>query len=133
MMHASKLVHFPALMLVGVLGASPAVAAGASVDSATKAELKTATDHYDRGVEAMDAEKFADAITHFQRSYDTVASPNSRWMVGRALVKLGKLPEAYRELSQALRQATELAATQKKYKRTVETVQKELDEIKDKL
>lgn len=127
------LVQASALWLVAVLGTSTALAAGASVDSATKAQLKTATEHYDRGVEAMDAEKYPDALTHFQRSYDTVASPNSRMMVGRALVKLGKLPEAYRELAQALKQANELAATQKRYKKTVETVQKELDEIKDKL
>jgi len=54
-------------------------------------------------------------------------------MVGRALIKLGRLPEAYRELTQTLKQASELAASQKKYKKTVETVQKEIDEIKDKL
>ncbi len=125
--------HAAALLLVGALGTSPVLAASASVDSATKAQLKDATAYYDRGVEAMDAEKLTDALAHFRRSYDTVASPNSRMMVGRALIKLGRLPEAYRELSLTLKQASELAASQKKYKKTVETVQKEIDEIKDKL
>lgn len=133
MTQEKSLGHAAALLLVGALGTSPVLAAGASVDSATKAQLKDATAYYDRGVEAMDAEKLADALVHFRRSYDTVASPNSRMMVGRALIKLGRLPEAYRELSQTLKQASELAASQKKYKKTVETVQKEIDEIKDKL
>jgi hypothetical protein len=54
-------------------------------------------------------------------------------MVGRALVKLGRFPEAYRELTQTIEQATPLGVPQKKYKKTVETAQKELDDIKGKL
>jgi hypothetical protein len=133
MAQAQKRFCWSALLLTGILGTSAVLAAGASVDNATKAELKAATQQYERGVDAMDAEKYAEALTSFQQSYDTVNSPNSRLMVGRALVKLGRLPEAYRELSQTLKQALELAAGQKKYKKTVETVEKELGEIKDKL
>jgi hypothetical protein len=133
MAQAQKYAFSSALLLASVLRASTVLPAGASVDSATKAELKTATQQYERGVDAMDAEKYAEALTFFQQSYETVNSPNSRLRVGRALAKLGKLPEAYRELSQTLKQSLELAASQKKYKKTVETVQKELDEIKGKL
>ena len=127
------LAHASTVCLAGMLATRSVLATGASVDSATKTQLRTATEHYDRGVDAMDAEKYAEALAQFQQSYDAVASPNSRMMVGRALVKLGKLPEAYRELSLALKQATELAVTQKRYKKTGETVQKELDEIQGKL
>jgi hypothetical protein len=125
--------HAFALLLVCSLAAEAGYAQGASVDGATKAQLKAATDYYERGVAAMDDNKFEEALTQFRYSYDTVGSPNSRMMVGRALVKLGRLPEAYRELARTLQQATDLAASQKKYKKTVATVQKELDEIKDKL
>src|SRR5271157_2235565 len=54
-------------------------------------------------------------------------------MVGRALVKLGRLPEAYRELTRTIEQATHLGVPQRRYKMTVETAQKELDEIRGKL
>lgn len=105
----------------------------ATVDNATKAQLKIATDHYESGVTAMDGEKYADALSEFKLSYDTVSSPNSRLMIGRVLVKLGKLVEAYRELDWTLKQAEELAISQKKYKRTVESAQKEIDDLKKQL
>ena len=133
MTHAHRFAHFNAMLLFGSLVVSATDAEGASVDGATKAQLKAATEYYDRGVEAMDADKFGDALTQFQHSYDTVSSPNSHLMVGRSLVKLGRLPEAYRELTQTIEQATSLGVPQKKYKKTVETAQKELDDIKGKL
>lgn len=108
-------------------------AVAATVEAASKAEIKTATECYERGVAAMDADKYAEALAQFQKSYETVSSPNSRMMVGRALVKLGRLPEAHRELSRAIGEATTSPANQKKYKKTIETAQKELDDIKDKL
>lgn len=133
MTHDHHLAHFTALMLVASLALSATHAEGASVDDATKAQLKTATEYYDRGVDAMDADKFAEALAQFQHSYDSVSSPNSHLMVGRALVKLGRLPEAYRELTGTIEQATTSGVPQKRYKKTVETAQKELDDIKGKL
>lgn len=128
-----RLARLEASTLIMVLTLLAPLARGASIEEATKGQLKQATEYYDRGVEAMDAEKFAEALTQFQHSYDTVSSPNSHLMVGRALVKLGRLPEAYRELSQTIQQATRTGVPQKKYKKTLETAQKELDDIKGKL
>lgn len=133
MTHDRRLAHLSTWLLFGALGLSAVQARAASVDEATKAQLKAATQYYDRGVEAMDADKFAEALKQFQQSYDTVNSPNSHMMVGRALVKLGRLPEAYRELTHTIQQATRLGVPQKKYKKTVEAAQKEIDDIKGKL
>ena len=128
-----RMARFEASSLIVVLTLFAPFAQAASVEEATKGQLKLATEYYDRGVEAMDADKFTEALTQFPKSYDTVASPNSHLMVGRALVKLGRLPEAYRELTQTIQQATRTGVPQKKYKKTLETAQKELDDIKGKL
>jgi hypothetical protein len=122
-----------AWLIATVLASSFAYGAPATVDDATKAQLKLATEHYERGVAAMDTEKYEDALKAFQTSYDTVSSPNSRLMIGRVLAKMGKLPEAYRELELTFQQASTLASTQKKYQKTVDTSRKELDDIKKQL
>jgi hypothetical protein len=101
----------------------------ATVDDATKAQLKDATNHYENGVKALDSGKESEALAEFQKSYEIVNSPNSRLMVGRVLVKLGRLADAYRELDLTLAQAKTLAATQAKYQKTVVAAQKELDEL----
>lgn len=113
-----------------ILSSQLAIGAGATVDSATKAQLKTATGYYERGVTAMDAEKYEEALAQFRLSYDTVSSPNSRLMIGRILSKTGKLAEAYQVFEQTLEQTTVLARSQKKYLKTVETASKELEDIK---
>ncbi len=133
MTHNRRVARLNAGLLLGSVLLCCVRAQAASVDEATKAQLKAATESYDRGVAAMDAEKFAEALKQFQQSYDTVNSPNSHMMVGRVLVKLGRLPEAYRELTHTILQATRLGVPQKKYKKTVEAAQKELDDIKGKL
>ena len=133
MTRGHRLSHFGATTLVVAMTLVAPIARGASVEEATKGQLKLATECYDRGVEAMDADKFAEALAQFQRSYETVSSPNSHLMVGRALAKLGRLPEAYRELSQTIQQASRAGVPQKKYTKTVETAQKELNEIRGKL
>jgi hypothetical protein len=133
MISKSRILDFSALFLALVL-ASPALRAeGASVDEASQAQLKAATAAYERGLDAMDAEKYSEALEQFRQSFATVSSPNSQMMVGRALVKLGRLPEAHAEFRRALQQAKYLAATQQKYQKTVESTQQELDGIKDKL
>jgi hypothetical protein len=86
-----------------------------------------------RAKERRDADKFSEALALFKQSYDAVSSPNSHMMIGRTLVKLGQLPDACRELTMTMQQATVTGALQKKYKMTISAAQKELDDIKDKL
>ncbi|MGC4064425.1 MAG: hypothetical protein QM784_07240 [Polyangiaceae bacterium] len=116
------------LCLIALYMATVDVAA-ATVDDATKAQLKDATAHYESGVKALDAGKHAEALTEFQKSYEIVNSPNSRLMVGRVLIKLERLPDAYRELELTLKQAKALATTQAKYQKTADAAQRELDEL----
>jgi hypothetical protein len=133
MIHKHRTLHFPALLVACVL-VSPALhAQGSAIDEASQTQIDTARAAYERGLEAMDGEKYSEALEQFRKSYTLVNSPNSQLMVGRALAKLGRLPQAYTELRHALQQANELSATQKKYQKTAASAQKDLDDIKDKL
>ncbi|MGE5784430.1 MAG: hypothetical protein ACM3ZE_07555 [Myxococcales bacterium] len=133
MPHTRRPVGLVAIVLVFELTSSAAHAQSATVETASKAQLQTATESFERGVAAMDSERFDEALEQFRLSYQTVNSPNSSMMVGRALVKLGRLPEAYRELEQTIASINSSAASQKKYRKTFETAQKELEEIQGKL
>lgn len=108
-------------------------AGGVSVLSATPTELNDAKEPYNAGVKAMSAGRFEEAIEKFKKSYEIVASPNSRLMLGRALVKVNRLVDAYREFQETVTLATELAATQKKYQKTVDSAKKELEDLKSEL
>ncbi len=133
MKHKHRTMHLPALFVAIVLVSPTLQAQGSAVDEASKAQIDNAKIAFDRGLEAMEAEKYGEALEQFKQSYAMVNSPNSQLMVGRALVKLGRLPEAYTELRRALQHANDLAASQKKYQKTVESAQQDLDGIKNKL
>lgn len=109
------------------------MAAGVNVTTATPSELNDAKGPYTDGVKAMSAGRFQEAYDKFKQSYDIVASPNSRLMLGRALVKLNRLTDAYQEFQETAAQATELAATQKKYQKTVDSAKKEIEDLKSEL
>ena len=108
-------------------------AGGVSVATATPAELNDAKGPYTAGVNAMSAGHFEEAVAKFKQSYDIVASPNSRLMLGRALVKVNRLVDAYREFQETVIQATELAVSQKKYQKTADSAKKELEDLKSEL
>jgi hypothetical protein len=128
-----QLAYVPAALLAFNLLPARACAEGVSIDTANKAQISAATDHYERGVVAFDAGKLTEALSEFQQSNDMISSPNSRMMIGRTLARLGRLPEAYRELCLAIEQAGGADAPQKRYRKTVDTAQSELKDIKDKL
>jgi hypothetical protein len=108
-------------------------AAGVSVNDAGKTELDAAKDPYGAGVEAMNSGRYQEAADKFRESYNIVASPNSRLMLGRALVKMHRPIEAFRELEETVSQANELADKQKKYEKTAEAARKELEDLKAEL
>jgi hypothetical protein len=121
----------PCLVLAAaMLLAFSAKAAGVSVETASRAELNAAKDPYQEGVRAMSAGRYSAAVDKFRESYNIVASPNSQLMLGRALIKVNRLMEAYRELQEAVARATELAATQHKYQKTAESAKREIDDLK---
>ena len=117
-------------LLFVALTAGAAQAAGVSVLDASKAELNDAKGPYLDGVKAMNAKHYKEAAEKFQQSYDIVASPNSRLMLGRALIKLNRPLDAYHELEETVNQANDLAAKQPKYQKTADAARKELDDVK---
>jgi hypothetical protein len=117
-------------MLLALLASATAFASGVSVLDASKSELNDAKGPYLDGVKAMNSKHYKEAAEKFQQSYDIVASPNSRLMLGRALIKVNRPLDAYRELEQTVAQATELAAKQPKYQKTADAARKELDDVK---
>jgi len=108
-------------------------AAGVSVEAASRSELDSAKIPYQEGVKAMNSGEHEQAVAKFRESYNIVASPNSQLMLGRALMKLNRLMDAYRELEQAVKRATDLAATQVKYQKTAESAKREMEDLRGEL
>jgi hypothetical protein len=119
------------LVLVATLSVPiVAHAAGVSVEAASRSDLNAAKGPYQDGVKAMNAGRFEEAVDKFRDSYNIVASPNSQLMLGRALIKLNRLMDAYRVLQEAVEKATDLAATQQKYQKTAESAKREMENVK---
>jgi hypothetical protein len=100
------------------------------VIDASRDELNDAKGPYLEGVRAMNSKHYKEAVEKFQQSNDIVASPNSRLMLGRALMKVNRPMDAYKELEQTVAQATELAGRQPKYQKTADAARKELDDVR---
>ncbi len=110
-----------------------ATADGVSVNSANEKQLEEGKVLYAKGVEALDAGKHDEAAKRFRESFEVVASPNSRLMLARALIKLDRLDDAYRELEATLALAKDLARGAEKYQKTVDSAQDEMDSLRKKL
>ncbi len=92
-------------MAAVVLASSSALGAGVPIDAATPDQKKAAQTRYEQGAKAFAANKFGEALTEFQASYDTVASPNAHFMMARALNESGDPAKAYNELVVVEREA----------------------------
>lgn len=103
---------------------------GADVGAATAEQKAEATKAYTEGMTALDDKRFAEALAAFRRSYGVVASPNSRLLVARALVELGRLADAYRELELTVAEAQTAAAADPKYEATAEAAKLEQATLK---
>jgi hypothetical protein len=79
-----------------------------------------------RGNDLFDEGRFDDALAEFRSSYEIFASPNSRLMIARALVALGRRAEAYVELGKVIEEA---AAGGDPYARAGETAEAEREAL----
>src|SRR5215204_264788 len=113
-----------------VLAVSSAYAEGASVTTATDVQKEEAGNSYKRGAEAFNAGELDVALAAFQRSLDVVSSPNSRLMLARTLLKLGRPPEAYAEFERTLIDAEQAAQVDKKYASAADAARAELAELR---
>lgn len=59
--------------------------------------------------------KYDAALLLFRKAYEQSQSPNAHLMIGKCLVTLNRLPEAYDELSATMREAAKRAETEAKY------------------
>jgi len=125
-----KLAFSTSTILIALLSCISAGAAGVSVIDASHTELDDAKVPYLDGVKFMNSKLYKEAADKFRDSYNIVASPNSRLMLGRALAKLHQPLEAYNEFEATVALATELASKQSKYQKTADAARKELDDIK---
>ncbi len=106
-----------------------AQAAGASVLEATAEQKQEAQDKYVVALEEFEMGDFAEALQLFRASHAVVASPNSRLMAARALVKLNRPAEAYNELTLTRREAAAIKSKDPAYEQTEQAaaeLQKEL-------
>lgn len=109
------------LALATALGAAAAVPGVAAADDAADAakQFATAQDLYDNG-------RHDEALPMFREAFRATGSPNARLYVARSLRELGRLAEAYEEMSETLRDATARADTEAKYVQTRDAAASEL-------
>jgi hypothetical protein len=78
----------------------------------------------------FEAGNYDAALRSFQSSFETVASPNSRFMVARTLAKLGRNAEAFNELNRVIADADALGG---RYDATAEAARAKRVEIRDRV
>ncbi|HEU5073841.1 MAG TPA: hypothetical protein VFU02_06705 [Polyangiaceae bacterium] len=111
-----------------LLLASPAWA-GSDLESATEADKAKASTHYTQGMASFQAGDTAAALAEFELSYQTVKSPNSHLMVGKALIDLGRYVEAHQALTETIAEAERAEAMDPKYAQTKQAAREELARV----
>jgi hypothetical protein len=121
------------LRLTLVAASLAPLAAGAQTphaDGPTLSVEARAQDLYVSGRDRFRAADFPGAIEDFRRSLDLVDSPNTRMYLGRALRRLGRLPEAFATLDRAASDADRRAVTEPRYAATRESARAEAGELR---
>jgi tetratricopeptide (TPR) repeat protein len=116
-------------LCLALLAHAHAARAGSPAQTASKEQWRAAQKLFDAADELYDAGKYAEALTAYRASYDIVASPNSRLMVARSFLALGRLSHALRELERAEREANEVASHDVQYRRTAQAARAEIDAL----
>lgn len=115
----SRRVVTACLLATAILLPAPPAAAGPPVKSAPAAPAPAAKDpareHFDAAQTLYDQKKFDAALVLFRQAHSETRSPNAHLMVGLSLLALGRITEAYDELSATVREAAARAETEPKY------------------
>jgi hypothetical protein len=116
--------------MIPVAFCAPASVRAQPAPPASSLALQTrAQELYHQGREHFLAGRYEDARAAFQSSLDTADSPNTRMYVGRALLRLGRLTEAWAMLDRAARDAGARAASEPRYTPTRDNARAEADQI----
>lgn len=118
------------ILLAASLAPLSAVAQTPHADAPTLSVETRAQDLYVSGRDRFRAKDFPGALEDFRRSLDLVDSPNTRMYLGRALRRLGRLPEAFATLQRAASDAERRSVTEPRYAATRESARAEADEIR---
>jgi hypothetical protein len=125
-------------LMVGALGWAGfdtrlARAAGVDPSRATAVQREQAQARFAKGKKLLSQHKREQALTEFRASHEIVASPNTRLLVARCLLEMGRLVEAYAELGRTLAEAQELQKEDSRYSKTAESALDERHALAPKL
>lgn len=118
------------ILLAASLAPLSAVAQTPHADAPTLSVETRAQDLYVSGRDRFRAKDFPGALDDFRRSLDLVDSPNTRMYLGRALRRLGRLPEAFATLQRAASDADRRSVTEPRYAATRDSARAEANEIR---
>jgi len=127
-----RALFFGLVTSLAVAGASP-TPVHAQSSQPSPADVKKATQHFEKGSEFFEKKKYALALQEFKVSYATVPSPNSHLYMARCLVQLGETREAYVEFDKVIAEAEARSKTEPKYAPTRDSAKTERDELNSKL
>ncbi|MBK6516904.1 MAG: hypothetical protein IPG04_23005 [Polyangiaceae bacterium] len=115
----------PLLLLCALAPVWAAHAEGVPVSQATDEQKSQAQELFIKATEKMKGDDHEGALADLRGSFDIVASPNTRLLIMRELIALGRPAEAYREAAETERLAEEAALADPKYQDTLKSVQQE--------
>lgn len=98
-----------------------------------QAMVAVATASFKKGTALFQQKRFPLALAEFQKSYDTVASPNSLLYVARCQAELGQVKDAYRTFSRVIAEAEARLPAEAKYAPTRDSAKTEQDELAKKV
>ncbi|MBI4705600.1 MAG: hypothetical protein HY744_31285 [Deltaproteobacteria bacterium] len=124
----------PYVLTVALAGAfalgAPAVSArGAPDAAASEADRAEAVRLFREAQALYDKDELDAALEKFRRVDELLASPNARLYVGRCLRRLGRLPEAFEVMADAVRLATEKAKADPSYLQTRDAAAAERERV----
>ncbi len=105
-------------------------AEGATLDEATKDQTLAAQKTFEAADVLYDSKHYAEALAAYRTSYNVVKSPNARLMIARSLRELGRLGEAYAEITAAVADAEAAAQKHPRYAETAKAANEDLTALK---
>lgn len=117
------------LTLACALVGNTARAAGVDPTAATPVQREQAQTRFKAGQELLKQNKYKEALVELRGSIDIVQSPNSRLLIARCLMKLGRLVEAYAEFGRTIVEGKEMAREDQRYDKVADSASDERDEV----
>jgi hypothetical protein len=114
------------MILITAIASASLPAYAADDDAPTQAELAAATKKFREAQQKYEQKDYAAALDLARMAHEVSSSPNARLYIARSLRELGRLAEAYEEMSIVLREATERAQSESKYEPTRDAAAAEL-------